>query len=162
MPKTLVVINFYSLYIVFSLAVEKIYVIFMTETSAFLYNIIYSGIIHQQPLKDTADILSSNGIVVELNGALTHTPPKGAQTTILQECDMEGKKVLQHIMHEAGVIPINIPDFKESQEKTLYLQENIPTGRMIANASPSSVMNTNNATCSTLLAKNYTPLDDNF
>jgi hypothetical protein len=49
MLKTMVVINFYSLYIVFSLAIEKIYVIFTTKTSAFLY-IIRSCIIKHSSL----------------------------------------------------------------------------------------------------------------
>lgn len=123
-----------------------------------------SPTVHQQPIKDVADIFNKNNIVIEFTGALTHKPPHGATSTLLKDIDIDisNNKQDQHVVHEKGVIPLNPIDFKESIEKTLYVQENITTGRIITNASPMSVINLNDKTPTTLLSKVNTPLDEGF
>jgi hypothetical protein len=121
-----------------------------------------SGEMHQQPIAES--ILPKN-IVHELNGAITHKIPKGSEGSYLSPHDFNGKPEPQYIMKEKGVVPvpINPPDFKESETVTLYLQgDNIITKRMADNAPYDSVLNLHNKEISIHTSQVNTPLDDGF
>lgn len=119
-----------------------------------------SGEAHQGPL--FTQELNDAGIVVEINGALTHKIPTGCEGTFLSHTDINGSDKDQHVMHEKGVIPVEKPHFEENEKKTEYLQQNKITNALIKNASKDSVVNSNNKEPSTFLSKNNTPLDENF
>lgn len=118
-----------------------------------------SGEEHQEPLFVNNTLINA-GVVVEINGALTHKIPEGCEGTFLKNVDINGNNKNQYIMRETGVIPLKKEHFHENTEKTVYVQQNEVTGHMVQNASPNSVMNLSNKKPSTLLAKIDTPLDE--